>query len=98
MFSNLSEIQKLNLKYGNPLLDFTRIILSFQTILKFKTVALCSKYPYYKHHWTDEARILSWGKTWWNFALSYTNIHSKPSISQILYLSRHLNQTLKLFV
>lgn len=62
MFSNLSEIQTLNLKYGNPMLDFTRIILSFQTIFKFTTVALCSKNPYCKHHWTDEARILSWEK------------------------------------
>lgn len=62
MFSNLSEIQKLNLKYRNPLLDFTGIILSFQTILKFTTVALCSKNPYCKHHWTDEARVLSWEK------------------------------------
>lgn len=32
MFSDLGEIQKLNLKYGNPLLDFARIILSFQNI------------------------------------------------------------------
>lgn len=62
MFSNLSEIQRLNLKYGNPLLDFTGIILSFQTILKFTMIELCLKNPYCKHHWTAEARILSWEK------------------------------------